>query len=161
VAIKVFRGQDDGFAEARRELEMNACMKKCNSVPKILAAGEGDHHAVTIMELMGPSLRDLWRFCDGSFSVKTMLLIMDQLIRGARQIHGNRIIHGDISPANIAIGAGKNSRKVGFLDLGLAKRLQQGPVEDSNGDDDGYISDQLTVTEIFASLNAHRGYGRS
>ena len=50
-------------------------------IPTIKWCGtEGDYN-VLVMELLGPSLEDLFNFCERKFSLKTVLLLADQLVR--------------------------------------------------------------------------------
>lgn len=49
-------------------------------IPTIKWCGsEGDYN-VLVMELLGPSLEDLFNFCSRRFSLKTVLLLADQLV---------------------------------------------------------------------------------
>lgn len=50
-------------------------------IPSIKWCGaEGDYN-VMVMELLGPSLEDLFNFCSRKFSLKTVLLLADQMVR--------------------------------------------------------------------------------
>ena len=68
-----------------------------NSVP-------GMNFHIMIMDLLGPSLEDLFQNCKRQLDLKTVLMIAIQLIRRIEKCHEARIIHRDIKPDNFLIG---------------------------------------------------------
>jgi casein kinase 1 delta len=83
-------------------------------IPLIKWCGaEGDYN-VLVMDLLGPSLEDLFNFCSRKFSLKTVLLLADQMVRRKKIqvfffnhlfqvsridfIHSKNFIHRDIKP---------------------------------------------------------------
>ena len=77
---------------------------------------------VMVMDLLGPSIEDLFQTCKRSFDLKTVLHIGIQMVKRIEKVHEERIIHRDIKPDNFLIGGSESTRdNVYIIDFGLAK----------------------------------------
>jgi len=127
-------------------------------VPHIQWFGvEGDYN-VMVMELLGPSLEDLFNFCSRKFTVKTVLLLADQLISRIEYVHSKSFLHRDIKPDNFMMGLAKRGNQVFIIDFGLAKKYRDPrththiPYRENKN---------LTGTARYASINTHLGIEQS
>uniref|UniRef100_A0A095A5K4 non-specific serine/threonine protein kinase n=1 Tax=Schistosoma haematobium TaxID=6185 RepID=A0A095A5K4_SCHHA len=82
------------------------------------------YHAMVI-ELLGPSLEDLFTFCGRRFTMKTVLMLADQMLWRLDFIHAKGFIHRDIKPDNFLMGIGRQCNRVFIIDFGLAKKFRE------------------------------------
>ncbi|CAD6185063.1 unnamed protein product [Caenorhabditis auriculariae] len=126
-------------------------------IPEIRWCGLEGEYNVMVMELLGPSLEDLFTFCQRKFSLKTVLLLADQMLSRIEYIHMRDYIHRDIKPDNFLMGLGKRGNLVYIIDFGLAKKYR-----DSKNQHIGYRDNKnLTGTARYASVNTHKGIEQS
>lgn len=140
------------------EAKFYKMMQSGVGIPSIKWCGtEGDYN-VLVMELLGPSLEDLFNFCSRKFSLKTVLLLADQLISRIEYIHSKNFIHRDVKPDNFLMGLGKKGNLVYVIDFGLAKKYRDArthqhiPYRENKN---------LTGTARYASINTHLGIEQS
>jgi len=111
-----------------------------------------------IMDLLGPTLEDLFDYCGRKFSLKTVLMLADQMIRRVEYLHSKCLLHRDMKPENFLMGTGKHGNQVYLIDFGLAKRYMS-PISKKHISYNIGIS--MVGTARYASCNTHMGKEQS
>jgi casein kinase 1 len=123
-------------------------------VPSVKWYGiEGDYN-VMVIDLLGPSLEDLFTFCGRKFGLKTVLMLADQMISRVEFFHSKNFLHRDLKPDNFLMGTGKKGHHVYIIDYGLAKKYRDSKTHQHIPYKEGKA---LTGTARYASINTHLG----
>ena len=157
VAIK-FESLTDRFQQLLTEKRVYEVLQGGAGVPRIHWFGVDRDFSILVMDLLGPSLEDLFHFCSNRFTMKTVLMLADQMIQRIEFMHSKCYIHRDIKPDNFLMGVDKQCNVLSLIDLGLAKKFK----ESESGQHICYREDKRLVgTARYASLNAHMGREQS
>ncbi|CAM0945190.1 unnamed protein product [Alopecurus aequalis] len=127
-------------------------------IPHLKWFGVDGEYNVMVIDLLGPSLEDLFNYCNRKFTLKTVLLLADQMIARVEYMHLRGFLHRDIKPDNFLMGLGRKASQVYVIDYGLAKKYRDLqthkhiPYRENKN---------LTGTARYASVNTHLGVEQS
>lgn len=139
------------------EARVYKALKGGVGIPSTRWFGTECEYNIMVMDLLGPSLEDLFNFCNRKFSLKTILMLAQQMVRLIEYMHNKNFIHRDIKPDNFVMGRGKKAAVVHAIDFGLAKKYR----DSKNAHVPYRTLKSLTGTPRYASINTHLGIEQS
>ena len=120
-------------------------------IPKMHYAGFYEDGQVLVLDQLGESLQELFELCGRSFSLKTVLMLAEQMIDRIQFVHKNKILHKDIKPSNFLIGLGEKKHRIFLIDYGISDFYIL-----PNGKHIPWTEKTKFIgTPMFASVNAH------
>ena len=175
VAIK-FEPRRSDSPQLRDEFRAYRILNDVRGIPHAYYFSQEGIHNILIIDLLGPSLEDLFEWCSRKFSVKTTAMLAKQMIDRVRSIHEHDLIYRDIKPDNFLISefqrelsdgsvvkscatsSGGDANLIYVVDFGMAKQFrdpntkQHIPYRERKS---------LSGTARYMSINTHFGREQS
>ncbi|KAK4276977.1 hypothetical protein QN277_015056 [Acacia crassicarpa] len=128
-----------------------------HGVPRVHFKGRHGDYYIMVMDMLGPSLWDVWNNNSHSMSIDMVACIAIEAISILEKMHSKGYVHGDVKPENFLLGppGTPDEKKLFLVDLGLATRWR----DNSTGLHVEYDQrpDVFRGTVRYASVHAHLG----
>ncbi|KAF2314732.1 hypothetical protein GH714_030235 [Hevea brasiliensis] len=113
VAVKLDEPVKTKHPQLHYESKLYMLLQGGTGIPHLKWFGVEADYNVMVIDLLGPSLEDLFNYCNRKFTLKTVLMLADQLINRVEYMHSRGFLHRDIKPDNFLMGLGRkaNQRK--------------------------------------------------
>ncbi|XVF88512.1 hypothetical protein PTKIN_Ptkin19aG0056700 [Pterospermum kingtungense] len=139
------------------EWQVYSTLNGCYGIPLVHYKGQLGDYYILVMDMLGPSLWDVWNSNNQMLTEEMVACIAVEAISILEQLHQKGFVHGDVKPENFLLGQpGTSSEKNLYLiDLGLASRWK----EAASGRHVDYDQkpDVFRGTVRYASVHAHLG----
>lgn len=136
----------------------------CPGITQMRWVGQSGKYQAIVSDPLGPSLEDLFNLCGRKFSLKTILLIADQVLARLLSIDSFQYLHRDIKPEHLLMGVGRQENVIHVVGFGAAKEFDYDEAFDADDDtlmakvDDTPMAPRRG-THLFASISSHEGKG--
>ncbi|EOY32393.1 Casein kinase I protein isoform 1 [Theobroma cacao] len=128
-----------------------------HGVPKVHYKGKQGDYYVMVMDMLGPSLWDVWNSSGQAMSAEMVACIAVESLSILEKMHSKGYVHGDVKPENFLLGqpSTPQEKKLFLVDLGLATKWK----DSSSGLHVDYDQrpDMFRGTVRYASVHAHLG----
>ncbi|KAG2045863.1 kinase-like protein, partial [Suillus hirtellus] len=121
-------------------------------IPHAIWFGREPMYYALALDLLGPSLHELFIACNHRFSLQTILNLGDQLLSCLEYIHLYDYVHGDMKPQNVLMDSSRQTAYI--INFSITKRYQNTATKSHIPFCQGR---HLTGTPAFASINNHLG----
>ncbi|KAF8096600.1 hypothetical protein N665_0305s0022 [Sinapis alba] len=129
-----------------------------HGVPRVHFKGKQGDYYIMVMDILGPSLWDIWNTSGQAMSSEMVACIAVESLSILEKMHAKGYVHGDVKPENFLLGQPSTSqeKKLFLVDLGLATKWREGGVSGQHVEYD-QRPDMFRGTVRYASAHAHLG----
>ncbi|KAI8344828.1 kinase-like domain-containing protein [Chlamydoabsidia padenii] len=159
VAIK-FEPRKSDAPQLRDEYRTYKILSGVQGIPQTFYFGQEGLHNILVLDMLGPSLEDLFDICSRTFTIKTVAMLAKHMVTLVEKVHEKNLIYRDIKPDNFLIGrpGTKQANMIFMIDFGMAKQYrdpktkQHIPYRERKS---------LSGTARYMSINTHLGREQS
>ncbi|KAL0900190.1 hypothetical protein Bca101_084151 [Brassica carinata] len=129
-----------------------------HGVPRVHYKGRQGDYYIMVMDILGPSLWDIWNTSGQAMSSEMVACIAVESLSILEKMHAKGYVHGDVKPENFLLGQPSTSqeKKLFLVDLGLATKWREGGGSGQHVEYD-QRPDMFRGTVRYASAHAHLG----
>ncbi|KAJ0793153.1 putative protein kinase CK1-CK1-Pl family [Helianthus annuus] len=128
-----------------------------HGVPRVHYKGKQGDYYVMVMDMLGPSLWDVWNSSGQTMSSEMVACVAVESLSILEKMHFRGYVHGDVKPENFLLGQPSTlqEKRLFLVDLGLATKWREG----AGGQHVEYDQrpDMFRGTVRYASVHAHLG----
>eukprot|EP00197_Chlamydomonas_leiostraca_P009732 CAMPEP_0202867016 /NCGR_PEP_ID=MMETSP1391-20130828/8482_1 /ASSEMBLY_ACC=CAM_ASM_000867 /TAXON_ID=1034604 /ORGANISM="Chlamydomonas leiostraca, Strain SAG 11-49" /LENGTH=691 /DNA_ID=CAMNT_0049547011 /DNA_START=185 /DNA_END=2258 /DNA_ORIENTATION=+ len=128
-----------------------------HGIPKVHYKGRQSDYYIMVMDMLGPSLWDVWNSQGQVMSQEMVSCIAVEALSILKELHAKGYVHGDVKPENFLLGqlGTANEKRLYLCDLGLATRWKDAVCGTHVEYDQR--PDVFRGTVRYASVHAHLG----
>lgn len=157
VALKVER-RSTACPQLNNEYKLLMRMQTGVGMPEVYALERVAGGNVMVMELLGPTLHDVFLTCGKRLPAGLVMQLGEQMIARLEFVHSRGVVHRDMKPDNFLLGRGRHADLIYLIDFGISqyfrdpKSLKHCPLTTGHS---------LRGTAKYCSLNTHHGLDQS
>ncbi|OQV16365.1 Casein kinase I isoform gamma-3 [Hypsibius exemplaris] len=126
-AVKIEPVNHNGMRHLSAEYNIYSILGDSSGIPRCYYYGLcGIMHNALVMDLLGPSLDDVFESMKRKFTLRTVLLITLQAFDRLHYLHSRGVVHGDVKGENFLIGLPNEGLDtvIYIVDFGLSQVLK-------------------------------------
>ncbi|XP_047086175.1 casein kinase 1-like protein HD16 [Lolium rigidum] len=160
VALKFeLRRSKAGSYDPPFEWQVYQALNGCYGIPSVHHMGCQGDYCILVMDMLGPSLKDVWYSQGQEVTFQMGACIAIEAISILEKIHSKGFVHGDVKPENFLLGqpGSADEKKIFLVDFGLASNWKRNIASSNMHVQYDQRPGIFRGTVRYASVHAHLG----
>lgn len=115
---------NDSFLTILQEGKILQTMQGGIGIAHMHWCGQEEDYNFIVLEELDRNLDTLMSVCKGKFTLKTVMMLGQEIIAILQYFHFKNFTHNQIMPRNFVLGAGEKQGKLYIVDFGGASRFK-------------------------------------